>query len=205
VPAVTRAVVIGAGKAGRARVRARLEGAGVRVVGEAPVLGAAPPGADVLVVEDEGLLVGVAERDDAVEGRAIVALADDARAARVLGALPLRGWAAVPADATDGELRAAVAAAGQGLVAFPRRLGAGLLRPPGPLAPPGERPEALTPREGEILELLGAGLSNRRIAARLGISEHTVKFHVASILGKLGAASRTDAVSRGLRRGLITL
>lgn len=65
--------------------------------------------------------------------------------------------------------------------------------------------EALTSRETEVLELLAEGLSNKGIAARLGISDQTVKFHVASIGGKLGAANRTDAVRLALRRGLIAL
>ena len=65
--------------------------------------------------------------------------------------------------------------------------------------------EALTARESEVLELLSRGLPNKLIARRLQISEHTVKFHVSSIYAKLGASSRTDAVSRGVRRGLITL
>ena len=65
--------------------------------------------------------------------------------------------------------------------------------------------EALTPREGEVLRLLADGSGNREIAARLKISEHTIKFHIRSILGKLGAASRTEAVARGLRSGLIDL
>lgn len=65
--------------------------------------------------------------------------------------------------------------------------------------------EPLTPRERGVLELLAEGLSNRSIAERLGISDQTVKFHVASIAGKLGASNRTDAVRRALRRGLISL
>jgi DNA-binding NarL/FixJ family response regulator len=65
--------------------------------------------------------------------------------------------------------------------------------------------EQLTPREGEVLRLLAEGLGNKDIAAKLSISEHTIKFHVRSILGKLGAASRTEAVTRGLRSGLIEL
>lgn len=65
--------------------------------------------------------------------------------------------------------------------------------------------EALTPREIEVLELLGEGLPNKTIAGRLGISDQTVKFHVASILGKLGASNRTDAVRRALQRGLISV
>ena len=82
------------------------------------------------------------------------------------------------------------------------------------LAPPDEpdsvasgfsRTEPLTPREVEVLELLAEGLPNKAIAARLGVSDQTVKFHVAAISGKLGAANRTDAVRRAVRRGLITL
>jgi DNA-binding NarL/FixJ family response regulator len=65
--------------------------------------------------------------------------------------------------------------------------------------------EALTAREIQVLERLAEGLSNKAIGARLGISEQTVKFHVASIAGKLGAHNRTDAVRRGVRRGLVTL
>ena len=68
-----------------------------------------------------------------------------------------------------------------------------------------EQIEALTIREGEVLDLLAEGLSNKAIAARLGISDQTVKFHVASIGGKLGAANRTDAVRLAVRRGLIAL
>jgi len=65
--------------------------------------------------------------------------------------------------------------------------------------------EELTARESEVLHLLAEGMGNREIAVKLNISEHTIKFHIHSILGKLGAASRTEAVSRGLRSGLIEL
>ena len=65
--------------------------------------------------------------------------------------------------------------------------------------------EPLTHREIQVLELLAEGLPNKAIASRLGISDQTVKFHVSSISGKLGAANRTDAVRRAVRRGLITL
>ena len=64
--------------------------------------------------------------------------------------------------------------------------------------------EPLTAREVQVLELLAEGLPNKRIAGRLGISDQTVKFHVSAISGKLGAANRTDAVRRAVRRGLIT-
>jgi DNA-binding NarL/FixJ family response regulator len=67
------------------------------------------------------------------------------------------------------------------------------------------RTEELTAREVGVLELLAEGLPNKAIAARLGISDQTVKVHVASIAGKLGAANRTDVVRRAVRRGLISL
>jgi DNA-binding NarL/FixJ family response regulator len=63
--------------------------------------------------------------------------------------------------------------------------------------------EPLTPREIEVLSMLAEGAGNKMIARRLGISEHTVKFHVGSILSKLDASSRTEAVTLGLRQGLI--
>ncbi len=65
--------------------------------------------------------------------------------------------------------------------------------------------DLLTPRESEVLHLLAAGLPNKLIAARLGVSEHTAKFHVSSVLSKLGAASRTEAVTTAARRGLLLL
>lgn len=77
-------------------------------------------------------------------------------------------------------------------------------RPP-VLGDDGALPEPLTAREIEVLELVAQGCSNKGIAGRLGISDQTVKFHLASITGKLGASNRTDAVRRAVRAGLITL
>lgn len=85
-------------------------------------------------------------------------------------------------------------------------IAAGTRRSSGPDGAADDPPvEALTPREIEVLELLAEGLPNKAIAERLGISDQTVKFHVASISGKLGASNRTDAVRRAVRRGLIAL
>jgi DNA-binding NarL/FixJ family response regulator len=105
-------------------------------------------------------------------------------------------------DATADELAGAIAAVRAGLVALhPDALkGSAEARAAEP-----HGGTALTPREREILEMMAEGMSNRTIAARLGISSQTVKFHVASILAKLGAASRTEAVTFGVRHGLIAL
>jgi DNA-binding NarL/FixJ family response regulator len=69
----------------------------------------------------------------------------------------------------------------------------------------GAEVEELTPREREVLDLVSRGFSNRRIAGQLGISVHTVKFHVSTIYGKLGATNRAEAVSLAVRRGLIAV
>lgn len=65
--------------------------------------------------------------------------------------------------------------------------------------------EPLTPRELQVLELVADGLPNKAIALRLGVADETVKFHLGSVFGKLGASNRTDAVRRALRRGLVPL
>ena len=71
--------------------------------------------------------------------------------------------------------------------------------------PAGPDVESLTAREHEVLALLAEGLPNKAIAHALGISDQTVKFHVAAIIGKLGASNRTDAVRRAIRRGLVAI
>jgi DNA-binding NarL/FixJ family response regulator len=83
-----------------------------------------------------------------------------------------------------------------------------LLLPSGTSAEPSDDEtmiEPLTAREIEVLELVAEGLANKAIAEQLRISDQTVKFHLASIMGKLGASNRTDAVRRGVRAGLVTL
>ncbi len=145
------------------------------------------------------------------DGNGTVALVvltnNDAGPLSVLRTLTLRGWSIVPMDATTAQLQASVVAAAQGLITLPTALADRLYeqRPVTGTITLGSLDEPLTAREREVLELVSQGLSNKLIARRLQISEHTVKFHVSSISAKLGASSRTDAVSRGVRRGLITL
>lgn len=139
-----------------------------------------------------------------------VALIDDPDPMWVRRALAAGVNAIIAGDSDSDDLRLAVDAANSGFV---------LLHPSSArqLVLPLEEAEAvalnredfsvehLTAREREVLRLMSTGLGNKDIAVRLGISEHTVKFHASSILGKLGASSRTEAVSQGIRRGVIPL
>jgi len=113
----------------------------------------------------------------------------------------------LPRQAAPEEIVGAVEAAAAGLIALhPAAAESIWSLLPAPVrttvAPAGQ---ALTPREIEVLGMMAEGLGNKTIARRLGISEHTVKFHVGSILTKLNASSRTEAVTLGARQGLIML
>lgn len=113
--------------------------------------------------------------------------------------------ARLPSNATAGELLAAIAAAAQGLLVFTEQQADALFAHP---TVPQRAPamvEELTPREKQVLRAVADGLANKEIADHLHISEHTVKFHVASILGKLQVGSRTEAVTQGIRLGLIPI
>ena len=104
-----------------------------------------------------------------------------------------------PRDAPPAQIVAAIYAASAGLIAAPAEDAGFLL----PATHAEENTEPLTPRELDVLEMLAEGLSNKMIAYRLSISEHTAKFHVNSILAKLHAGTRTEAVMRGVRLGLV--
>lgn len=108
---------------------------------------------------------------------------------------------ALPRTAEGPRIAAALRAAAAGLLVVDPAFLRTLLRPRS--APPGA--EGLTAREREVLELLAEGLSNKEIAGRLRISDHTAKFHVVAIMDKLGAASRTEAVVLAARLGLLML
>jgi len=116
--------------------------------------------------------------------------------------------ALLPRDASEMEILAALEAAAAGLAALDPReleslLAAGLPMPAA--APATDQAAILTVREREVLRMMAEGAANKTIAWKLNISEHTVKFHVASILGKLNASTRTEAVTLGIRRGLILI
>ena len=165
---------------------------------------------DVVLVEvaadaQEELLNALEDAEVAQE-YAVIVLSAQPRAASLSKALRAGVRAVLPRDATPEQLRAALEAAAAGLfVVHPSELDTVLPATVGSPVAVDELLEPLTRREREVLQMLAAGLGNKEIAGRLSISEHTVKFHVASILGKLGASSRTEAVSIGIRHGLVLL
>jgi DNA-binding NarL/FixJ family response regulator len=132
---------------------------------------------------------------------AVVLLVDDPPPAWAAELLRSGVRAVLPHDASAAQIVAAIYAAAAGLAVVPIDDVAAVL----PEARMEEPAEPLTPRETQVLEMLAEGLSNKEIAARLGISDHTAKFHVNSILAKLNAGKRTEAVMRGIRIGLIMI
>jgi two-component system, NarL family, response regulator YdfI len=212
---VIRVFLIGTSAAERTALRSRLKAYEVNVVGESTEIESV--GVELsdsrvqvlLVVVENGATHSVtarlAESDLAAEVPTVL-LTEDLRTADVGVALRAGVRAVLPREAPTGQIVAALNAAALGLLALlPDEIPA-LAQVSSPAAPEvGEFAEALTPREREVLQMLAAGLANKEIAARLNISDHTAKFHVAAILGKLGAATRTEAVTIGIRRGLILL
>lgn len=176
---------------------------------------------DVVLVElatgDEELLatlhtVSIDTDDGTRPAPAVVVLTDERDPAHALHALRLGIRAVLPRDAGSAEIVGAVSAAAAGLVVVAQELAlplrGALAAEPG--APSTERridnnAESLTPREVEVLRLIAEGLGNKQIAARLAISEHTVKFHVGSVFAKIRASTRAEAVMIGARRGLIVV
>ena len=166
-----------------------------------------PP--DVLLVEAETLAEPAARQamDWAGAGGPVVLLVRNPAAEAVAEALRAGAKAVLPSGLAGPEIVAAIEAAAAGFVVLDAIGLETLLRAPSAVLSRSSEAlvEALTPRELDVLHLLAAGLANKEIASRLEISEHTVKFHVASIMGKLGAASRTEAVTLGIRHGLIMI
>jgi two-component system, NarL family, nitrate/nitrite response regulator NarL len=139
--------------------------------------------------------------------RSAVILSDDPGMPNQLARAGLRGWACLGRDVDADQLDLAVRGAEAGLVLLDLPLAANALALPAALGSPSSlaQSEQLTARELQVLQLVAQGLPNKGIARRLGISENTAKFHVASLCSKLGASSRTEAVALAARRGLILL
>lgn len=146
---------------------------------------------------DTSTRLGASNNVDLVSSAAILFLSDGPANVREMKR-SARAWGVLPADASAEELGAAVHALSQGLVVGTSQL----------LFEQESEPQSrgpLTEREAEVLGLLSRGLANKQIAMELGISEHTVKFHVSSIYTKLNVTNRTEAVREGLRGGWIVL
>ncbi len=183
-------VAVGGGSATLAEARRRIEESRPAVVLLLVERGAEPPrlalAPDAAVGEPALVLLG----DGLPRGWAVRAVRSGAKAV-------------LPRTATADAIVAAVEAAAAGLLVLP---GDALAEVPqgtaaGAVAPP----EALTAREAQILALLAEGLGNKQIAARLGISRHTVKTHLAALFHKLGVSTRAEAVAAGARAGVILL
>lgn len=183
-----------------ALLRAGLESV-VDVAGSAEDLQqAAELNADVIVVDwDQEQAQDLI--DFAAESPPLVVLSADPQPPWLGEALRAGVRGVLPRDASTAEIAAAIEAAAAGLVVLhPEAVNAATTRRMA-IA----QGEPLSPREIEVLRLVSDGSSNKAIAWKLSISEHTVKFHLNSILSKMHAGSRTEAVMLGLRRGLIPL
>ena len=199
----------------RAALQNRLKAQGVKIVGSAASIDAlggdlSDTQADVLLVDaagesPEAIIESLADSDLGAE-IPIVVLTEAISPAASAQALQAGIRALLPSEISTDQLSAALQAAAAGLVVLhPAEIPATYPAAAPASQPLAELPEPLTRREREVLQMLAAGLANKEIAARLNISDHTAKFHVAAILGKLGAATRTEAVALGIRRGLVLL
>lgn len=152
--------------------------------------------ADVVITSASALSFSADELDLPPQA-ALLFLSDDPPSVREMRRLS-RVWGILPTDVAVEELSAAIHALSQGLI-----VGTSTLLFESESEPLAHGP--LTDRELEVLGLLAKGLANKQIAVALGISEHTVKFHVSSIYTKLNVTNRTEAVRAGLRGGWIAL
>ena len=193
----------------RAGLRVLLEQAQLQVVGEAEsvlavlsCLAAAPPELVLfdLALDDEALS-GLWRLRSQFPALPVLALSDTASGAQVLGALQAGARGCLPKTATAAELAEAAESTAAGRPSLHPSAALALLEELRGGAPA----EALTPREAEVLRGVAAGQTNKAIALKLNLSEHTVKFHLGSAMSKLGAASRAEAVALAMQRGLISI
>ncbi len=162
--------------------------------------------ADVVIAEAPGGEIP-ADLPDASPpiGPPVILLFDDAQSPEVAGTLKAGVKGLLARQSGAAEILACVHAVAQGLVVLDPLLAESLSSSAARAPTDHDLLEPLTTREAEVLRLLAEGLGNKEIASCLNISEHTAKFHVASILGKLGATTRTEAVTLGIRYGLIMI
>jgi two-component system, NarL family, response regulator YdfI len=159
---------------------------------------------DLESLADESMPPAI-ESGGMMRNSALVILTDNFENFSVADALRSGIRAILPRAVTSEEIVAAIQASRAGLVVLhPDALGSGLFATSsGEQAELDPSDQILTPREIEVLRMIAEGLGNKEIASKLRISDHTVKFHISSIFVKLGASSRTEAVTIGIRKGLI--
>jgi DNA-binding NarL/FixJ family response regulator len=142
-------------------------------------------------------------------GVGVVALIDEPSVGWTARALQAGVRAILPRESSENEIVSGVVAADRGLVLLDPEITKELASQTRTVTSTAENAadslEELTAREVEVLRLMAEGYGNKQIAARLGISDHTVKFHISSILAKLSVSSRTEAVTQGIRMGLIVV
>ncbi len=210
-----RVFIVAASPLARSGLQSLLADRSVQVVGSTPDIDSlvallADAETDAVLIDASGgnaesILESLAHFDLAAEVPVIV-LAASSRPQWSAAALRAGVRALLPSDVSVDQLSATLQGVTAGLLVFhPSEVDVLL-----PAATPASEPltelaEPLTRREREVLQMLAAGLANKEIAARLNISDHTAKFHVASILGKLGTTTRTEAVTAAIRRGLVLL
>jgi len=212
---VIRVFIVAPSSVSRAGLRTMLADAGFEAIGTAQDLASL----DEALLESEPDILLVDGRHDAGEAErgglalaevtdqaAVVLLADQLGQSQVAQALRNGVRAVLPREISTQQLQAALQAVAAGLiVVHPAEVNTLLPMPTSSATEIALFAEPLTKREREVLQMLATGLGNKEIAVRLAISDHTAKFHVASILGKLGASTRTEAVAIGIRHGLILL
>lgn len=176
----------------------------IEIIGEAVQL------EDVNEKETEVVVLASVSAIRLIDGKknfAILFLTDDIESVWGMLNSKTQVWGVLSVNATEEELVAGIVAVGEGLWVGAPGLVESLMRLPKDREGSGEESliEPLTVREKEVLEKMAEGLANKQIALLLSISEHTVKFHLSSLYAKLGVASRTEAVKRGIELGLISL
>lgn len=217
-----RVFIIAASPLSRAGLENLLASRGVEIAGAAATVGdltdqrggsaadsLADAAADVVVLDTVGENLESSHASLLASGLPsetnVVLLADGISAEFLARALRGGIRAVLPREVSPDQLAAAVRAAAGGLIVLHPDASGALPVSAASTRTLEELVEPLTPREREVLQMLAGGYGNKQIAGKLGISEHTVKFHVTAILGKLGVAGRTEAVAVGIRRGLVLL
>jgi DNA-binding NarL/FixJ family response regulator len=205
---VVRAYILARPAAEQERLRSLVASPDIAVVGQGDSLETmAETRPDVAILSSDALSAGAGRH----RLPPLVIWTDDVNTPARVRSWGLASWGVVGRRAPSAQLQAAVLAVAHGLCVVPLESVGSAVADAASGAGQDEDADAvalqepLTARERDVLEIASRGLSNREVGAALGISEHTVKFHLVAIYAKLGVSTRTAAVRRGLRRGLIAI